>query len=37
MFLEYISDMSFVLITLIGSIVAILFVYFRKSNRKRAR
>ncbi|WP_407691446.1 EYxxD motif small membrane protein [Robertmurraya mangrovi] len=37
MFWEYVSDMSFVLITLIGSIVALLFVYIKKSNRRRAR
>ncbi|WP_370872852.1 EYxxD motif small membrane protein [Robertmurraya andreesenii] len=29
--------MSFVLTVLIGSIVALLFVYIRKSNRKQAR
>ncbi|WP_337999020.1 EYxxD motif small membrane protein [Bacillus methanolicus] len=27
--------MSFVLITLIGSIVALIFVYVRKTNKKR--
>jgi hypothetical protein len=37
MFFEYVSDMSFVLITLIGSIIAILYVYLRRSNKKRAR
>ncbi|WP_442597745.1 EYxxD motif small membrane protein [Neobacillus sp. D3-1R] len=36
MFWEYISDMSFVLISLIGGIVAISYVYIRKS-RRRAR
>lgn len=35
MFLEYVMDMSFVLITLIGSIVALIFVYVRKTNKKR--
>ncbi|WP_335340663.1 EYxxD motif small membrane protein [Bacillus methanolicus] len=29
--------MSFVLIALIGSIVALLFVYVRKTNKKRVR
>ncbi|MFB3171073.1 EYxxD motif small membrane protein [Neobacillus sp. 179-C4.2 HS] len=29
--------MSFVLISLIGSIVALLFVFIRRSNRRRAR
>ncbi|WP_342456742.1 EYxxD motif small membrane protein [Bacillus methanolicus] len=37
MFLEYVMDMSFVLITLIGSIVALLFVYVRKTKKKRVR
>ncbi|WP_374703386.1 EYxxD motif small membrane protein [Bacillus sp. V3-13] len=37
MFLEYISDVLFVLITLIGSIVALVYVYVRKTNKKRAR
>ncbi|WP_349292648.1 EYxxD motif small membrane protein [Bacillus methanolicus] len=37
MFLEYVMDMSFVLIALIGSIVALLFVYVRKTNKKRIR
>ncbi|WP_328591448.1 EYxxD motif small membrane protein [Metabacillus sediminilitoris] len=30
MFLEYFTDMSFLLIALIGGIIAILFVYFKK-------
>ena len=37
MFWEYLLDMSFVLISLIGSIVALLFVFIRRSKRKRAR
>ena len=37
MFWEYLTDMSFVLIALIGSIVALLFVYIRKSSKRRAR
>ncbi|WP_338030804.1 EYxxD motif small membrane protein [Cytobacillus citreus] len=37
MFLEYLTDMSFVLIALIGGIVALLFVYMRKSKKRRAR
>ncbi|MFC0414867.1 EYxxD motif small membrane protein [Cytobacillus solani] len=36
MFWEYLTDMSFVLIALIGSIVALLFVFIRKSNKGRA-
>jgi len=35
MFWEYVSDMSFVLITLIGSIVALLFVYIKKSGKRQ--
>ncbi|WP_373428158.1 EYxxD motif small membrane protein [Neobacillus niacini] len=37
MFWEYLLDMSFVLISLIGGIVALLFVFIRRSNRRRAR
>ncbi|WP_374058372.1 EYxxD motif small membrane protein [Bacillus aquiflavi] len=37
MLYEYISDMSFVLITLIGSIIALLYVFIRKVYKKRAR
>ncbi|MBP2240894.1 hypothetical protein J2Z40_001454 [Cytobacillus eiseniae] len=36
MFWEYLTDMSFVLIALIGSIVALLFVFIRKSSKRRA-
>lgn len=36
-FYQYIAHMSFVLIILIGSIVALLFAYMRKSSRRRAR
>lgn len=36
MFWEYLTDMSFVLIALIGSIVALLFVFIRNSNKRRA-
>jgi hypothetical protein len=36
MFFEYLSDMSFVLITLIGGIIAISYVYIKRS-RRRAR
>ncbi|WP_345774251.1 EYxxD motif small membrane protein [Cytobacillus sp. S13-E01] len=32
MFWEYLTDMSFVLIALIGSIIAISFVYIRKKR-----
>ncbi|WP_349654880.1 EYxxD motif small membrane protein [Neobacillus sp. DY30] len=37
MFWEYLLDMSFVLISLIGGIVALLYVFIRRSNRRRAR
>ncbi|WP_328285121.1 EYxxD motif small membrane protein [Bacillus sp. 1NLA3E] len=37
MIYEYISDMSFVLITLIGSIVALLYVFIPKRIKKRLR
>ncbi|WP_325050549.1 EYxxD motif small membrane protein [Falsibacillus albus] len=37
MFMEYLTDMSFVLIALIGGIVALFYVYIRKSRRKRVR
>ncbi|WP_354237436.1 EYxxD motif small membrane protein [Bacillus oleivorans] len=36
MFWEYLMDMSFVLISIIGGIVALLFVYIHRS-KKRAR
>jgi hypothetical protein len=32
MVLEYLTDMSFILITLIGSLVALSFVYIRKKR-----
>ncbi|WP_337444023.1 EYxxD motif small membrane protein [Bacillus coahuilensis] len=35
MFWEYVTDMSYVLISLIGGIVAILFVYIRKGKNRR--
>ncbi|CAG9621352.1 EYxxD motif small membrane protein [Sutcliffiella rhizosphaerae] len=31
--LEYLTDMSFVLVTIIGGIIAILFVYVKKKRR----
>jgi hypothetical protein len=37
MFYEYFTHMSFVLIILIGGIVALIYAYMRKSNRRRAR
>ncbi len=37
MFWEYVMDMSFVLIALIGSIVAILYVFIRKTKKGRVR
>ncbi|MGX6444649.1 EYxxD motif small membrane protein [Neobacillus sp. K501] len=37
MFWEYLLDMSFVLIALIGGIVALLYVYIRRYNKRRAR
>ncbi|WP_375141662.1 EYxxD motif small membrane protein [Bacillus sp. EB600] len=36
-FYQYASHLSFVLILLIGSIIALLLVYMRKSNKRRAR
>ncbi|MGM0876039.1 MAG: EYxxD motif small membrane protein [Bacillota bacterium] len=30
MFLEYLTDMSFILIALIGGIIALLYVYIKK-------
>ncbi|WP_410429694.1 EYxxD motif small membrane protein [Metabacillus litoralis] len=30
MFLEYLTDMSFIIIALIGGIIALVFVYIRK-------
>ncbi|MGG3739019.1 EYxxD motif small membrane protein [Aeribacillus pallidus] len=35
MFLEYVTDMSYVLISLIGGIIAILYVYIRRSRKNR--
>ncbi|WP_325048946.1 EYxxD motif small membrane protein [Peribacillus saganii] len=32
---EYLSDMTFVLTLLIGSLVALLFVYVKKAKKKR--
>ncbi|WP_332066905.1 EYxxD motif small membrane protein [Bacillus sp. KH172YL63] len=37
MFWEYLTDMSYVLFSLIGGIVAITYVYVRKSRKRRAR
>ena len=37
MFMEYLTDMSFVLIVLIGGIIAISYVYVRKARRKRVQ
>ncbi|MBM7587569.1 putative neuraminidase [Bacillus pakistanensis] len=37
MFWEYITDMSYVLLSLIGGIIAIAYVYFRKSKKRRVR
>ncbi len=37
MFMEYITDMSFVMAMIIGSVIAILFVYVRRSKKKRAQ
>ncbi|MEK3817915.1 MULTISPECIES: EYxxD motif small membrane protein [Bacillaceae] len=37
MFWEYVMDMTFVLAAIIGSIVALLFVYIRKTKKGRAR
>ncbi|WP_337189724.1 EYxxD motif small membrane protein [Bacillus dakarensis] len=35
MFWEYVSDLSFVLIILIGSIVALLYAYMKRTNKRR--
>lgn len=37
MFWEYVTDLSFVLIAVIGSIVALLYVYIRRTKKGRAR
>ncbi|WP_163100830.1 EYxxD motif small membrane protein [Peribacillus alkalitolerans] len=37
MFFEYVSDVSFVVIALIGSLIALGFVFVRKSRRKSIR
>ncbi|MEH7084800.1 EYxxD motif small membrane protein [Neobacillus drentensis] len=37
MFWEYLTDMSFVLIAIIGSIVALLYTFIRRSSKRRAR
>ena len=37
LFWEYLTDMSYVLFSLIGGIVAIAYVYIRKSRKKRVR
>ncbi|MFE7064655.1 EYxxD motif small membrane protein [Sutcliffiella sp. NPDC057660] len=34
MFLEYLTDMSFVLASVIGGIVAILFVFVKRKKRR---
>ncbi|WP_353049937.1 EYxxD motif small membrane protein [Bacillus sp. ISL-35] len=37
MFWEYIMDVSFVWIALVGSIIALLLVYMKGSSKRRAR
>ncbi|WP_353056695.1 EYxxD motif small membrane protein [Mesobacillus subterraneus] len=37
MFWEYIMDVSFVWIALVGSIIALVLVYAKGSSRRRAR
>ncbi|MEH7444301.1 EYxxD motif small membrane protein [Bacillus sp. JJ1122] len=37
MFWEYVTDMSFVWIAIVGSIIALLLVYTRGVNKRRAR
>ncbi|WP_338752961.1 EYxxD motif small membrane protein [Bacillus sp. FJAT-52991] len=37
MFMEYVTDVSFVMAMIIGSVIAILFVYVRRSKKKRAQ
>ncbi|WP_407646924.1 EYxxD motif small membrane protein [Bacillus fonticola] len=32
--MEYLTDMSFILITLIGSIIALVYTYLRRSRKK---
>ena len=35
--LEYITDMSYVLLSIIGGLVAFLFVYVKRVKKKRVR
>jgi hypothetical protein len=37
MFWEYLTDMSFVLIAIIGSIVALIYAFIRRTDKRRAR
>ncbi|MEH7073001.1 EYxxD motif small membrane protein [Neobacillus drentensis] len=37
MFLEYLTDMSFVIIAIIGSIVALLYAFIRRTGKRGAR
>jgi|GEM_PF-903550 preprotein translocase subunit YajC len=37
MYFEYLTDMSFVLIMIIGSIVAIFYAFMKRSKRKQSR
>ncbi|WP_373561643.1 MULTISPECIES: EYxxD motif small membrane protein [Bacillaceae] len=37
MFWEYLTDMSFILIAIIGSIVALLYTFIRRTSKRRAR
>jgi hypothetical protein len=37
MFFEFVSDLSFVLIALIGSLIALGFAFVKKSRRKSVR
>ncbi len=37
MFWEYIMDVSFVWIALVGSIIALLLVYMKRASKRRAR
>ncbi|WP_332248313.1 EYxxD motif small membrane protein [Bacillus sp. SG-1] len=37
MFWEYVTDLSYVLISVIGGIIAILYAFMRKGRKKRVR
>ncbi|WP_331280775.1 EYxxD motif small membrane protein [Bacillus sp. UNC41MFS5] len=37
MYWEYLTDMSFVLIAIIGSILALLYTFIRRTSKRRTR